>query len=532
MRKHAFPALRVIDGAAGEIAANGHANYAGRGKPVVRAPADERQFVAQLHHRRPDVVEELNLHHRLQPARGHASGAAHEVGFRDRRVEYPFGAELDLQARGQLEHTALALDQFLFEIFFAAAVGDVFPENNDAFILPHLIAQGSADEIGHGFSVSRLLVIVCRRVVFVMRQRLRVKSRRRGVEISRIDVPHHALDRGGRGLQRVIDRNLQIVIDLLLQAVDAFFVENVLADQKQLQPRHRIARGVAAPLDLGAVKRHIVGKRVRVRTNHVGMNESRAVSFAAIGSSSRKRGVCRGQIGAVNLLEMKVWEAADQARNVSTRHLHFDWNRNRVFVIFHHEDQRQVSVRCGIQRFPELAFAARALAKGNQRHFVGVGNDGLELAVVAGCFFRHAGMMGHITRNLGAAYRLQNLRAGRRGAGDNIQPRIAPVRGHLPPAGTGVCGGAYSLQQHLVRRRAQSQAERPVAIIRIEPVVSGFKSEGRSHADGFMAGAGDLEEDFLLLFELDLAVVQSPRGIHQAIGVNELLAGQALVGFP
>ena len=64
-------------------------------------------------HRGPDVIEELDLDHRLQSARGHADGAADDVGLRQRRVEDAVGAELALQSGGQLEDAALALDLLL-----------------------------------------------------------------------------------------------------------------------------------------------------------------------------------------------------------------------------------------------------------------------------------------------------------------------------------------------------------------------------------------------------------------------------------
>jgi hypothetical protein len=46
-----------------------------------------------------------------------------------------------------------------------------------------------------------------------------------------------------------------------------------------------------------------------------------------------------------------------------------------------------------------------------------------------------------------------------------------------------------------------------------------------------MPGAGNLEEDLLLALEQDLAVVDAPRGEHDAIGIDELLTGQALIGL-
>ena len=103
------------------------------------------------------------------------------------------------------------------------------------------------------------------------------------------------------------------------------------------------------------------------------------------------------------------------------------------------------------------------------------------------------------------------------------------MRWHLPPAGAGVVGRAHRAQQHFIGSRTQAEQQRPVAIIRKEPVVAGLERKGRGHAHGFMTGARDLEENFLLALEQDLAVVHTARGKHDAISINELLAGEALV---
>ena len=66
------------------------------------------ELVADLHHRRPDVVEELNLDHRLELARRHPDGAADDAGFGERRVEDAVVAERALQTVRELEDAALA----------------------------------------------------------------------------------------------------------------------------------------------------------------------------------------------------------------------------------------------------------------------------------------------------------------------------------------------------------------------------------------------------------------------------------------
>ena len=105
------------------------------------------------------------------------------------------------------------------------------------------------------------------------------------------------------------------------------------------------------------------------------------------------------------------------------------------------------------------------------------------------------------------------------------------MRRHLPPAGTGVVARAHRLQQHVVGGRSQGQAERAVAVIRIKPVVAGLQGKGCGHAHGFMAGAGNLEEDLLLALQHDLPVVHPPGGIHVAVGFDQLLAGETFIGL-
>src|SRR5882724_1736431 len=61
VREDRFAALAVIDAAAGEVAADGHAKYHRRFESAVRTPAHHAELVANLHHGGPDVVEELNF---------------------------------------------------------------------------------------------------------------------------------------------------------------------------------------------------------------------------------------------------------------------------------------------------------------------------------------------------------------------------------------------------------------------------------------------------------------------------------------
>src|ERR1700722_1926991 len=75
VREDRFAALAVIPAAAGEIAADRDTNHRGRFEVAVGAPARDAEFIAKLHHRGPDIVEELNFRDGFESADGHAEGA-------------------------------------------------------------------------------------------------------------------------------------------------------------------------------------------------------------------------------------------------------------------------------------------------------------------------------------------------------------------------------------------------------------------------------------------------------------------------
>ena len=106
----ALAALAVPDGAAGEVAADRHPHHHRAGEGPVRAPADRGRLALDLGHGRPDVVEELDLGRRPQPADRLADGPADDVRLRQRRVEAAGLPEGPLEAVGRAEHAALALD--------------------------------------------------------------------------------------------------------------------------------------------------------------------------------------------------------------------------------------------------------------------------------------------------------------------------------------------------------------------------------------------------------------------------------------
>ena len=154
---------------------------AGALETAVGAPAHDAEFVANLHHGRPDVVEELDFGDGLQSARGHADGAADDVGFGERRVENAIGAVFALQAGSGFEDAALPFH--VLEIFFAAGVGNVFAENGDALVARHFVGERGGNHFDHGL----------RRAV---KLRLGSKCGRGGIDVGRINV-----DRGSNRLR-------------------------------------------------------------------------------------------------------------------------------------------------------------------------------------------------------------------------------------------------------------------------------------------------------------------------------------------
>jgi len=73
------------------------------------------------------------------------------------------------------------------------------------------------------------------------------------------------------------------------------------------------------------------------------------------------------------------------------------------------------------------------------------------------------------------------------------------------------------------------QAQRTVTVVRIDPVIAGPENQARRGQHAFVAGAADLEKYFVLPFQLDFAVVDTPRKIHRAVDAKKVLPSEALV---
>ena len=152
VHEDALARLAVVRPAAAQVAANRHANDHRARPPVARSVPHHGQLVAHLHHRRPDVVEELDFHHRLQMPRGHPDRAADDARFGKRRIEHPIVSEPPLQAVRHLEDAALARHERRRGL--PAHIRDVFPEHDDARVARHLVGERPVDGGDHRFRLA------------------------------------------------------------------------------------------------------------------------------------------------------------------------------------------------------------------------------------------------------------------------------------------------------------------------------------------------------------------------------------------
>ena len=82
-------------------------------------------------------------------------------------------------------------------------------------------------------------------------------------------------------------------------------------------------------------------------------------------------GVAFERIGAVAFGDVQAGETADEARDAAAGGLNFDRDGDGVAVVFDQIKQRKFFGAGGVERFPEFAFAGRAVAGGDVDDFIG-----------------------------------------------------------------------------------------------------------------------------------------------------------------
>ncbi len=147
-----------------------------------------------------------------------------------------------------------------------------------------------------------------------------------------------------------------------------------------------------------------------VQPHAMAMNQRRSASRAAMRSRFLKGTQANHGIVAVDLGKVEVGEVRHQPRNVSARRVHLDGHADRVAVVLNAEDHRQLSIRGGVDRLPELALRSRAFAHASQSHFVAVEVHVAKGAIVALHLRCGLGVPAESPPSLGAAHGMKQLR--------------------------------------------------------------------------------------------------------------------------
>src|ERR1700676_4897155 len=191
VRENHFAGLAVVKPSPCKIAADGNPDHSRRLERAIGAPPHHGEFIAKLHHRWPDVIEELNLGDRLHASRGHSDGAPHDARFRNRSVEHTSGPKSPLQIHSGLENSALAFHTV--QIVFVAAIRDVLAKYYNPFVARHFVGQRGGHAFHHGLRIAREL-------------RRGFKLRRSRIDVWRVYVFEHTQLRRWPGLKGLVGR--------------------------------------------------------------------------------------------------------------------------------------------------------------------------------------------------------------------------------------------------------------------------------------------------------------------------------------
>src|SRR5262245_3813125 len=220
------------------------------------------------------------------------------------------------------------------------------------------------------------------------------------------------------------------------------------------------------------------------------MDQRRTFTRTHVRDGSAHGLVTRQVIGAVAPVDLKSREMLDDAREVTAWRLHFNRCGDRVAVVFDEVEHREYPRARGVERFPELAFAGRSLADGDEGDLVA-----LELRRA----IRNRLQPLVQTTRFGDADAMQTLRGDRAARRWNVETRVRPVRGHLAAAGRGIVLRTDRAEQHVERGHAERECERAIAIVGQKPVVARTQMAPGRDENGFVPGPADLEEGLALI---------------------------------
>ena len=315
-----------------------------------------------------------------------------------------------------------------------------------------------------------------------------------------------------RRLERLIGRFRDLGFDLRLHGVELLGGRRARCDDQRTRALEGAARLLRVALLRRAVGTLVVGHRVRVGTRGVRMQHRGPAAVTRVCDDLGGRPVGVHHVRAVALHDVQAGEARRELRYAAARGLNLDRHADRVAVVLYDVDDRELQVARRVERLPELPLGGGAVAGADDDDFVVVVGRELEPRYDA-----------HLGAGFGRADRLEELCAGRRRGRRDVEALVTEMRRHLATTGGRVGLGADGLQEMVQRGLAEREHHRPVAVVRVEPVLPGDAVLGDGHADSLVTGTGNLEEDLVLALQADLAVVDAARGDHGAVEPQKLL---------
>src|SRR5882762_9436836 len=250
------------------------------------------------------------------------------------------------------------------------------------------------------------------------------------------------------------------------------------------------------------------------------MDQRGTATLAAVLRRFLANGVAFDGIGAVAFRHVQPRKTPYEFRDAPAGRLNFNRHGDGIAVVFHQVQQWKFFGARDVQGFPELALAGRSVPAGNIDNFVALMVD----VFAERRLLRLSQRLGPslvIQRGFGGTHGLYELRAGTRRLADDVQLGLAPMRRHLTAAGAGIVLRSHRGKKHFQGGYTEHEAKRAVAVIRINPVDSRAQEQPHRGTNRFVPGAGDLEVDFVLAFELNLAVVKPSREEHRAVNANQ-----------